>query len=139
MPDVRLTKEQRGAWSDFGPEWDPLKAAWLRRGLLWPPSGESTDGDDESQRGLLWQVLDAQPTNLPRWVAAAPGTTAKEVVAHVLAQWHEVRDAVGPSRRSLPRPVPRTAQPMRVGEIAGLAARRAQDAAAEAPDPEAAP
>ena len=88
-----MTKAQLDEWATFGPEWDGFKAAWLKRGFLHPPSG--TDGDDDtSQRGLLWQVLDAQPASLPSWIATAPGTTPHQVIAAVLAKWHEIRDAV---------------------------------------------
>jgi len=92
--EPRLTKAQLDGWSTFGPEWDAFKAAWIGRGLLHPPAGSPQD-DDTSQRGLLWQVLDAQPMSLPRWVRAASGKTAREVITWVLAQWHEVRAEAG--------------------------------------------
>lgn len=101
MPDVRLTAEQLAAWSGFGHVWDDFKRAWLGRGFLWPPAGEPDD-DDTSQRGLLWQVLDSRPTDLPVWVKAAPGTTTRQVVAYVLDRWHEVREAVDPDTADAP-------------------------------------
>jgi hypothetical protein len=91
---VTLTKAQLEAWSTFGPEWDQVKAAWLAKGLRLPPAG-SPDDDDTSQRGLLYQVLDARPTDLPRWISMAPGGSARKVIDWVLAQWHEVRAEAG--------------------------------------------
>ncbi len=91
---VRLTKAQLEAWRSFGPEWDDVKTAWLERGFRHPPSG-SPDDDDTSQRGLLYSILDARPTDLVRWIRSAPGKSASDVIAWVLAQWHEVRAAAG--------------------------------------------
>lgn len=92
--DVRLTRAQLDAWATFGPEWEPFKAAWLARGFRHPPAG-SPDNDDTSQRGLLWQIASNRPNDLGRWVAAAPGKTARQVIEWVLAQWHEVRAEAG--------------------------------------------
>lgn len=92
--EPRLTKAQLDAWATFGREWDEVKAAWFAKGLRFPPSG-SPDDDDTSQRGLLWQVLDAQPTNLVRWILEAPNASARQVIDHVLACWHEVRIEAG--------------------------------------------
>ena len=101
MPDVRLTAEQLDAWRSFGHEWDDFKRAWLSRGFLWPPSGDSGD-DDTSQRGLLWQVLDARPADLPEWVAAAPAGTTRQVLASVLDHWHEIRAEAGDDEPDAP-------------------------------------
>jgi hypothetical protein len=91
---VTLSKEQLEAWRSFGPAWDPFKAAWLGRGFLYPPSGDP-DGGEDTQRGLLWQVLDARPSGIAEWVRAAPkGSTARAVVQYVLDRFHEVRAAV---------------------------------------------
>jgi hypothetical protein len=88
-----LTKGQLDAWASFGPEWAHFKAAWLERGFHHPPSGDP-DGDDTTQRGLLWQVLDARPTGIAEWVRGAPkGATARAVVQYVLDRFHEVRAA----------------------------------------------
>jgi len=87
----RLTREQLAAWASFDrPEWQPFKTAWLARGFLWPPSGSDGD-DDTSQRGLLWSIADARPHDLGRWVTEAKGKTARAIIDHVLARWHEVR------------------------------------------------
>lgn len=91
---VTLTAEQLAAWSTFGPEWDAVKAAWLSKGLRLPPAGSSED-DDTSQRGLLWNILDSRPASLAEWVAEAPGGSARKVIDHVLARWHEVRAEAG--------------------------------------------
>jgi len=91
---VTLTKAQLAAWSSFGPEWDAVKAAWLAKGLRLPPAGDPDD-DDTSQRGLLYQVLDARPTDVARWISMAPGGSARKVIDWVLAQWHEVRAEAG--------------------------------------------
>lgn len=82
------------AWSTFTrPEWQPFKTAWLKHGLMWPPKGSDGD-DDTSQRGLLWQVAEARPNDLGRWVAEAKGNDPQSVIAHVLARWHAVRDGI---------------------------------------------
>lgn len=91
--DARLTREQYEAWGTFGPEWAPFKMAWITRGFLFPPAGEPDD-NDTSQRGLLWQVLDARPSDLPRWVCEAPGATTRQVIQYVLDRWHEIRQSV---------------------------------------------
>ena len=91
---VTLDRRQLEAWASFGPEWDAVKAAWLARGLRYPPSGTAGDDDADSQRAILWQVLDAQPEHLPGWIAEGPkNATATWVVAHVIERWHAVRDA----------------------------------------------
>lgn len=92
--EPRLTKAQFQAWATFEPKWEPFKAAWLARGFLHPPAG-SPDDDDTSQRGLLFQVLDAWPTAIARWVQEAPGKTPREVIDHVLERWHEKREEAG--------------------------------------------
>lgn len=95
QPDVRLTQRELESWSSFStPEWSEFKHAWLGRGLHYAPFGQPDD-DDTSQRGLLWQIADARPHDLARWVREAPGRTAREVIDHVLEQWHSVRADVG--------------------------------------------
>jgi hypothetical protein len=103
-----LTKAQLEAWATFGPEWGTFKAAWLARGFLFPPFG-SPDDDDTSQRGLLWSLLDARPTDLVRWVQEAPGKFPTDVLGYILGHWHTIRDEAeatepsvvlhGPNRR----------------------------------------
>ena len=91
--NVTLDRRQLEAWASFGQEWELVRAAWLARGLRQPPSGTADDEDADSQRAILWQVLDAQPMQLPRWIADAPkGISAARVVAHVLECWHATRD-----------------------------------------------
>lgn len=123
--EPRLTKAQLDAWATFGPEWEAVKWAWFGRGLLYPPAGEPDDGDT-SQRGLLWQILDAQPVNLVRWITEAPSGSARKVIVHVLARWHEVRAEVGIDD---PGPVveqrDRREAPARLGGIAAELAKRA--------------
>jgi hypothetical protein len=93
---TRLTKQQLDAWSDFGPEWDAFKRAWFGKGLHFPPQGTPHDDDDvsPSPRAMLYGILDARPTDLPRWVAEAPGRTQRDVIGYVLDQWHHLRDSV---------------------------------------------
>lgn len=89
-----LSKIELDAWASFGSDWDDFRDAWVGRGLRLPPAGDPV-GDDTSQRGLLYQVLDARPADLVRWVREAKGKTARDVVAHVLEQWHGVRAEAG--------------------------------------------
>lgn len=88
-----LSKSDLAAWSTFGHEWDAFRVAWIARGFRLPPSGRADD--PAGQRALLYQVLDARPAQLPRWVAMASGKTSHEVVAWIIAQWHEVRVEAG--------------------------------------------
>jgi hypothetical protein len=90
----RLTKAQLEAWRSFGPEWDETKAAWLARGFRHPPSGSPTHDPEDSQRALLWEILDARGSELATWIREAPGTTARDVVGDVLKRWHSVKDTV---------------------------------------------
>jgi hypothetical protein len=92
--EPRLTKAQLQAWATFEPKWDPFKAVWLARGFLHPPAG-SPDGDDTSQRGLLFQVLDAWPNAIVGWAREAPGKTSREVIDYILERWHEKREEAG--------------------------------------------
>jgi len=114
-----LTRSQLAAWATFGREWEPFKQAWLGRGFLHPPSGSPDDDPEEtnSQRALLWQVVDAQPTNIARWVREAPGRTPRAVIAFVLERWHSVRNLVGPDEDEL--------------DVWTIVARRAEDDAGE--------
>lgn len=85
-----LTAAQLDAWSSFGPEWEPFKAAWLERGLRLPPSG----GADEegSQRATLFPIVRDWPTQVAGWVRGAPkGASGTEIVGHVIGRY---RDAV---------------------------------------------
>ena len=96
--DWHLTLDQRQleAWTSFGPEWDAVKAAWLGRGLRYPPAGTARDepgAESPSPRAMLWSVLEARPTDLPRWIAEAPrGVMASGVISYVLECWHHLRD-----------------------------------------------
>jgi hypothetical protein len=85
-----LSAEQFAAWSGFDhPAWEPFKSAWLARGLRNPPFG---DADDPGrQRALLWEIADARPDDLGRWVAEAPGRSVRGVINHVLEQWHAAK------------------------------------------------
>jgi hypothetical protein len=107
-----LSKAEYEAWQDFSlSSWQPFKAAWLARGFRKPPAGSATD-DDTSQRGLLWQIAQARPMDLGRWVAAAPPkATARQVVAHVLEEWQRVRAQVAAT------PAVRNAGPENAGAI----------------------
>jgi len=109
-----LTKAQLDAWKTFGGEWQDFKQAWLDRGFLFPPYGDPED-DDTSQRGLLWSLLDARPTDLVRWIREAPGVSPTEVIGYILGNWHTIRDEAeptvpnmvvhGPNRRAAPEHV----------------------------------
>ena len=92
--EPRLTEAQLRSWDSFGPAWRAFKEAWLGRGLLFAPFG-SPDGDDTSQRGLLFQVMDNRPTDIVRWVKEAPLPSAREVITYILEQWHEIREEAG--------------------------------------------
>ncbi len=88
-----LSKTELDAWRSFGSEWDAVKAAWLGRGFRLPPSGEADD--PKGQRGLLYPILDARPSDLPRWIRSASGKTPHQVIAWVLAQWDQVKADAG--------------------------------------------
>lgn len=92
--EPRLTEAQLKSWESFGPAWDRFKEAWLSRGLLFAPFG-SPDGDDTSQRGLLFQIMDARPTDIVRWVREAPTPNSREVITYILERWHDIREEVG--------------------------------------------
>ena len=98
-----------------------FRLVWIGRGLRLPPSGEADD--PKGQRGLLWQVLDARPGDLVRWVAEAPGKTSHAVVEHVIARWHEARAEAGVDDEppADERDLPKAASAQRLGDIlAGL-------------------
>jgi hypothetical protein len=95
LDEPRLTERELNSWNGFtAREWRPFKEAWLGRGLHYAPFGSDGD-DDTSQRGLLWQIAEARPNDLGRWVREAPGRTAREVISYVLEQWHSVRADAG--------------------------------------------
>lgn len=122
---VTLSKAQLDAWASFGPEWGAFKAAWLDRGFLWPPAGNAED-DDTSQRGLLWSILDARPGELVALVRAAPGKTAREVVAHVLKRWRQVKAEAEVDPDPPVRP-PRRGAMVPLGEALAAATQSAVD------------
>lgn len=77
--EVTLTREQFEAWKSWsGPQWGPFKRAWFARGLRNPPS--------EDMREVLWQIADARPHDLGRWIMAAP--TPGKAIDYVLERWH---------------------------------------------------
>ena len=88
-----LSRAQLDAWTTFGSEWNYFKEEWLRRGLLWPPSGSfDDDANSQSQRHMLWEVLDARSTDLVRWTREAPGRKSHEVVAYIVDHYHAILD-----------------------------------------------
>ncbi len=96
--EARLTKAELESWSSFtAPAWAPFREAWIGRGLHRAPAGKPDD-DDTSQRGLLWQVADARPHDLARWVSEAPFSPNKPkstaIIDYVLEQWHSTREGV---------------------------------------------
>jgi hypothetical protein len=89
-----LTKQQLSAWATFGPEWAEFKAAWLERGLRHPPSGAADD--ETSQRAMLWEILEARPNDLVRWIREAPKkAAAADVVGYALARWKAIKAEAG--------------------------------------------
>ena len=42
---------------------------------------------------MLWGIADVRSRDLGRWIAEAPGKSAREVVGYALDRWHEARDA----------------------------------------------
>lgn len=94
---VPTTPVRATTWDDFtDPAWRPLREAWTARGLKHPPT--------DAQRDALWAVVDAQPNLAASWVREAPGTTAFQVVGHVLTCWDELRDSIPPDPPRKPRP-----------------------------------
>lgn len=93
-----LTRDQRAAWSSFVEEpdaWGPFVAAWLERGFRLPPHGDPHDDPRTSLRSRLWEIADARPKSLGRWVREARGTTTREVIGHVFTAWRELREEIG--------------------------------------------
>jgi hypothetical protein len=83
----RLTREELIAWSHLkAAAWSSFKEAWMARGLRMPPT--------PAQRELLWEIADARPTDLARWVRAAPTPKADEIVAYVIERWELLRSAI---------------------------------------------
>lgn len=94
---VRAPRGGRGpsgdgdAWSGFGPEWQGFRAAWAERGYRLPPTGDGgdADGEHQSQRRLLWTIVDEWPGSVGAWVREAPqGASPRQVIEHVLTRYH---------------------------------------------------
>lgn len=91
----RLTKERLDAWASFRhPSWQPFKRAWLARGIPLPPPGSASDDEETSLRSRLWEIADARPNDLGRWVAEAQGRTVHAVIGHVFDRWSDMRDGI---------------------------------------------
>jgi hypothetical protein len=111
-PRVRarpLTAREREAWAGFPHEWDAFKAAWLAKGFRLPPFGDVED--PKGQRAMLWEVLDARPTDLVRWIRASRATTPFDVIGDVLRKWHPIQDQAreadqAPRRARVDQPTP---------------------------------
>jgi hypothetical protein len=86
-----LTHQQRDAWSDLGSQWDAIKDVWLSRGFRLPPKGSADE--PRSQRAVFYEILDARPNDLRRWIQEAPGRTAYDVGRYVIRQWRDVQSA----------------------------------------------
>lgn len=90
------TDTRASAWDDFGPEWDPFRAAMAARGFRKPPTAK--------QRAALWPVVEARPLDVARWVSEAPdGAKYSEIVGHVFKAWDAFKTTVTcatPSERS---------------------------------------
>lgn len=93
-----LSAEHREAWraADFGDEWAGFIDAWLGRGFRLPPQGEPTDDPRSSMRSRLWEILDARPDDLVRWVREARGESTYSVLGYVFGHWmdHRIDSAV---------------------------------------------
>ncbi len=106
------------AWAGFGEVWASFREAWSRRGLTRPPT--------RGQRAVLWGegerggAIRDWPTACGRWVTDAPAqASAREVVAYVLARYHDVRGQAEPAERvdTDPSPPEAAAALQRLGEI----------------------
>ena len=93
--EVLLTKAQLEAWEKFdassevagtGRLWEPTKRAWMGRGFRHPPTAK--------QRAILWELLEARPTDLPRWIREAPRNmkTTRQVIDWCLSRMGEVAE-----------------------------------------------
>lgn len=92
-----LTASQRRAWVDWSePAWGPFVEAWLDRGFRLPPEGDPRDDPRTSLRSRLWEIADARPNDLGRWVREAKGRSVHDVVGHVFAKWQGLREELGP-------------------------------------------
>lgn len=101
---ILLTRKQLDQWKAWDEEtsrshqprlWEPVKRAWLGRGLRHPPTPR--------QRDVLWEILDARPTDLPRWIREAdPGMTSGRLIAFLLEEWHRIQREA--EAREIPRP-----------------------------------
>ena len=78
-PPVDPSSNGASAWSGFGPEWEPFRAAWSRRGFRKPPTPK--------QREAIWPAVDARPTGIVKWIDDAPGRKSNEVLGYIFAQW----------------------------------------------------
>ena len=95
MDEPRLTADQLAAWATFtSPEWQPFREAWLGRGLLWPPAGNPDDDPESSLRARLWEVAEARPNDLGRWVREARGRMSSAILSEVFDRWRGHQDAV---------------------------------------------
>lgn len=96
VAEPRLTREQLDGWRTFdADEWQPFRSAWLARGFLWPPQGSALDDPETSLRSRLWEIADARPNDLGRWVREAKGHTPHAVIGEVFARWRGLQDEIG--------------------------------------------
>lgn len=83
----KSSSSDAGASRDLPEEWNGFLEEWERRGFIYPPTS--------AQRAMLWEVVDARPTDAAGWVRQAPaGAKAGEVVRHVMDRWRALRDGV---------------------------------------------
>jgi hypothetical protein len=102
-----LAPAERNPWRSFAdrPEiWAPFVSAWLDRGFRLPPRGAAEDDPNTSLRSRLYEIADARPRDLGRWVGEATGTTPHQVVSHVFREWRELKVEAGVDPRPEPEP-----------------------------------
>lgn len=100
-----LTPEQLAAWHAFeqGAKlelWQLTLEAWAER-FPWPPMGDAGDDEGQSQRSILWRIVEDWPRRTAAWIREAPkGASAFAVVAYVDRAWKsecgQIDEQLGP-------------------------------------------
>lgn len=131
-----LTDRQLAAWHPYRrSQWAGFKAAWFARGFKLPPQGDPDD--PRSQAHIVWEILDNRGDELERWVAAAPGKTSHQVVAHLIERWQAIKADAGIEDQPIRPDVERdpTATPESAGAILARLNRDVPEWAERQPEP----
>jgi hypothetical protein len=131
---ARHWRAAQAAWTEggFGPEWDQVRTAAARRGMIYPPEGSRDDSWEDarpSQRAILIREVRDRPRHLLDVIRRSRSWS--QVIAVCLRHFAELREEVGIDGMDAPSEARRRKR--EDAEIVGRLMRRIAEETADEP------